>query len=179
MATAAADKRTGLLALFRDPEKVAAATAALRQDGITSKDYDVLTGSPYPEGAFGEEHPKHRLFYFPLGGAIVGFSIALFVTAATQLAYPMVTGGKPVLAIPPMLIITYEGTMLGAILATVVGIIFESRLPRLKMGLYDERITEGYIGLMVAAPTDRAGAVEQLLRRVGADDIKRATPERA
>ena len=175
MATAAAaDKRTGLLALFREPEKVAAATAALREQGIGPVDYDVLTGSPFPEGAFGEEHPKHRLFWFPLAGAACGFAVGILVTAATQLAYPMVTGGKPVLSIPPMLIITYEGTMLGAILFTVLGVLFESRLPRLKMGLYDERITEGYIGLMVAAPADKASAIEQSLRRAGAEDIKRA-----
>ena len=48
-----------------------------------------------------------------------------------------------------MLIIAYELTMLGAVVATVVGIIFESRLPNLNLGAYDTGITEGYIGIVV------------------------------
>ena len=178
MATAAAtERRRGVLGLFRTAEQVAGATEMLRQEGFTPADYDVLSGSPYPEGAFGEEHPQHRLFLFPLFGAACGFAVALLLTVGTQLAYPLVTGGKPILGVPPMFIIMYEGTMLGAILFTVIGIIFESRLPRIGVGLYDPRITEGYLGLVVACPSDRVGAVEQLLRRAGAEDVKRSTPE--
>ena len=95
------------------------------------------------------------------------------LTAGTQIAYPLVTGGKPVLGIPPMAIIMYEGTMLGAILFTIAGIIFESRLPRLFMGAYDTRITEGYIGITVTVEQDRIEQAEQVLKNAGAEDIKR------
>ena len=83
------------------------------------------------------------------------------------------TGGKPVLSIPPMSIIMYEGTMLGAIIFTVIGIIVESRLPRLFMGAYDERITEGYIGVAVTTDEERALQAERVLKRVGAEEVKR------
>ena len=56
-----------------------------------------------------------------------------------------------------MAVVSYEGTMLGAILFTVLGIIFESRLPKLKLGLYDARITEGYIGVLVNAEETQHG----------------------
>ena len=46
----------------------------------------------------------------------------ILLTSMTQMAYPLVTGGKPILSLPPMAIVTYEGTMLGAILFTVLGI---------------------------------------------------------
>ena len=82
-------------------------------------------------------------------------------------------GGKPLLSIPPMAIIMYEGTMLGAILFTVFGIIFESRLPRLFMGAYDTRITEGYIGLAITTSEDRTGAAEETLKKAGAEEVKR------
>ena len=74
----------------------------------------------------------------------------------TQVAYPLVTGGKPILSLPPMAIVCYEGTMLGAILFTVIGIVFESRLPKFKLGLYDNRITQGFIGLLVNAEQEQA-----------------------
>ena len=76
-------------------------------------------------------------------------------------------------SIPPMLIIMYEGTMLGAILFTVLGVIFESRLPKpFGVGLYDTRITEGYIGLHVSCPEERLSVAERALRGAGAEDVK-------
>ena len=97
----------------------------------------------------------------------------MLLTAGTQLAFPLVAGGKPLLSIPPMAIIMYEGTMLGAILFTVFGIVFESRLPRLFMGAYDTRITEGYIGVTVTTSEDRTDDAEDVLKKAGAEEVKR------
>ena len=167
--------KKSVLGLFAEGEEDKAADAldALREEGYDHTEYEVITGTPYPEGTFGEEEPKHTLFRWPLMGAACGFIVGLVLTSGTQLAYPMVTGGKPVLSIPPMSIIMYEGTMLGAIIFTVIGIIIESRLPRLFMGAYDERITEGYIGVTVTTDEDRVGRAEEVLKEVGAEEVKR------
>ena len=162
-----------VLGLFTDENVVADAMDSLRAAGYTSSEYELLTGVPYPEGPFGEEEPVHKLYRWPLVGAACGFIVGLVLTTGTQLAYPLVTGGKPILGIPPMAIIMYEGTMLGAIIFTVIGIIFESRLPRLFMGAYDARITEGYIGVTVTAEEHRMAQAESVLREAGAEDIKR------
>ena len=63
--------------------------------------------------------------------------------------------------------------MLGAIIFTVIGIIIESRLPRVFMGAYDTRVTEGYIGLTVTTDEERVGRAEEILRDAGAEDVKR------
>ena len=68
-----------------------------------------------------------------------------------------------------MAIIMYEGSMLGAIIFTVIGIIFESRLPRLFMGAYSEKITEGHIGVTVTTEADRTDAAEEALKQAGID----------
>jgi hypothetical protein len=117
-----------ILGLFEDHDDAVVAADKLKEEGLD--DFDVLTGTPYPEGAFGEKESHHRVYLFPLAGAIIGLSVALLLTAGTQLAYPLVTGGKPILALPAMFIISYEGTMLGAILFTIIGVLFESRLPQ-------------------------------------------------
>ena len=161
-----------MLGMFKEAEAAAAATEALQQAGYSNENFEILTGSPYPEGSFGERVAKHRLYAFPFIGAALGFSTAILLTAATQIAYPLAVGGKPILSLPPMVIIMYEGTMLGAILFTVLGIFFESRLPNLSAGLYDPRITEGYIGITLQCPEDRINAVEQLLKREGAADVR-------
>jgi hypothetical protein len=72
-----------------------------------------------------------------------------------------------------MAIIMYEGSMLGAIIFTVIGIIFESRLPRVFMGAYDTKITEGYIGVAVTSDSERMSQAEDVLKRAGAEEIKR------
>ena len=138
-----------VLGLYDNPDAGADAMDGLKSAGFALGTFDVLTGTPYPEGAFGEHVPQHRLFRFPFFGAMVGITLAILFTAGTQLAYPVVTGGKPILAVFAMLIIAYELTMLGAVIATVVGIIFESRLPNLYLGAYDARINGGYIGVVV------------------------------
>ena len=123
-----------ILGLFSDAATAADATDVLLEAGCSQEDYDVLTGSPYPEGAFGEKTPAHHVYVFPIVGALMGLTVAVLLTAGTQLAYPLVTGGKPILAIPAMTIISYEATLLGAVLFTILGIIFESRLPRPQVG---------------------------------------------
>ena len=160
-----------VLGLFDNADTAADATDGLLEVGVNQEDFDVLTGSPYPDGAFGEKTPVHHIYVFPLIGALMGLSVAFLLTSGTQIAYPIVTGGKPILSFPAMTIISYEGTLLGAVIFTILGIIFESRLPRARLDPYDPRITEGYIGLLVNCPEERLDAVDQALRRGNAVDV--------
>jgi hypothetical protein len=164
-----------LLGIFEDAQQVADAMTSLKGDGFPVEDLDIYSGSPYPEGSFGEEEPSHRVYVWPFIGAICGFTLALLFTAGTQISYPLITGGKPILSIPPMTIFLYEGTMLGAIVFTVLGVLFESRLPRRSMGLYDTRITEGYVGVLVSCPEERTSQAEKVLRDSGAEDVRHET----
>ncbi len=160
-----------VLGLFHQPDEVAQALDALRAAGFAEHDLEVLSDSPYPEGAFGETPPVHRLYIFPLAGAACGLAIGLLLTIGTQLSYPLVTGGKPVISVPPMINVLYEGTLLGAIIFTVLGVLFESRLPDYRSLPYDPRISEGYLGVLVLRAGARAEAAEQALRAAGAVDV--------
>src|SRR5579884_1069900 len=103
-----------LLGLFREPEKVADAVDSLKAAGFESPDMEVLTPCPYPDGAFGLEPPKNHMFFYPVVGAACGIAVGIMLVVATELAFPLVTGGKPIFSIPPILIILFEGCMLGA-----------------------------------------------------------------
>ena|SRR5215204_4575894 len=159
-----------LLGIFREPDTVATTMRALRAADFSGRDLTVLSSVPYPEGRFGEDQAPHRLYVFPFVGAACGFAVGLLLTIGTQLAYPMVTGGKPLLAIPPMLIVLFEATLLGAIVLTVAGVLFESRLPDFSGLPHDARINEGYIGVAVRSDERRAEA-ERVLRECGAIDV--------
>jgi RNA polymerase subunit RPABC4/transcription elongation factor Spt4 len=74
-----------------------------------------------------------------------------------------------------MLIIMYEMTMLAGVIATVIGIIFESRLPNMKPGIYDTRITEGWIGVVITFDDEsKVADAESVLNKAGALEIKHA-----
>ena len=165
-------KKEQLLALFRNDTQAALATEKLEKIGVSQDDIEIMTGTPYPEGAFGEHDKGMRLYVFPFIGALCGLTAGLLLTIGTQMSYPLVTGGKPLLALPAMAVICYEGMMLGAILFTVIGVLFESRLPRLKLGLYDERITEGYVGLLINYDQKNKSSIEQELSISGANEIR-------
>ena len=165
--------RRPILGLFEDANYAAEAGDALQAAGLAPTDYDFLTDTPYPEGAFGERHESHRLYVFPLCGALVGLTIGIILTSMTQMAYPLVQAGKPILSLPPMAVVTYESTMLTAIIFTIIGIVFESRLPSFKKGLYDTRITEGYIGVLVNAEEEQLHQVSGILTQAGAIDVVR------
>ena len=167
--------RKPILGLFEDANYAAEAGDALKRANISPNDYDFLTDAPYPEGAFGERHESHHLYVFPFVGALIGITAGILLTSMTQLAYPLTQGGKPILSLPPMAIITYETTMLGAIIFTVLGIIFESRLPKMKLGLYDTRITEGYIGVLVNVEEEKLPEVSVILTQAGAVVVVRET----
>jgi len=162
-----------VLGLYENADTAAEGARNLREAGFTSDDYEVMTGNPYPEGAFGEHVKKNKLFRFSLFGAFIGFITAFLFVFATQTAFPLVTGGKPILAIPASMIIMYEFTLLVAMIFTVIGVIFESRLPRPGGAgpLYDARITLGYIGLLVTVDESRIGNAQQALQSGGAEEV--------
>ena len=171
--------RRPILGLFQDANYAAEAGDALKRAGVDQGDFDFLTDAPYPEGAFGARHERHRLYVFPFLGALVGLTVGIMLTSMTQMAYPLVQGGKPILSLPPMAVVTYESTMLSAIIFTIIGIMFESRLPKLKMGLYDTRITEGYIGVLVNTEEEKLSEVSAILSQAGAVDVVRENQETA
>ena len=166
-----------VLGLFEQPDAVGDALDRLRAAGYEPRELTVLSDSPYPEGAFEEEPVRHNLHVYPIVGAACGVALGLLVTIGTQLAYPLVTGGKPLLAIPPMLVILYCAGMLGAMIAGAFGVVAESRLPDVRPLPYDPRISAGLLGVRVVPIRDDARAdpgradPALLLRAAGALDV--------
>ena len=161
---------TELLGLYEGPDEAAEAVGNLKEAGFEDNAIEVLSATPYPEGAFGEQHIKHRLFTFPFAGAACGLAIGIAWVIGAQVSLPIITGGKPVVALPAVIQILYEGTMLGAVLFTVIGVLFESRLPD-GIGLYDERIADGYIGISVLAEPERVPEARTVLNGAGVIDV--------
>ena len=162
-----------ILGLFDDASAAADAGDALKSAGIPESDYNFLTDVPYPEGALGEGMERHRLYLWPLIGGLIGLIISLVVAEVMPMAVPMTIAPKPILAMPPLAVICYTGALLGAILFTVVGVWLAVR-PNVTVGLSDDRISQGLVGLLVNAGADQAPRVTEILNESGAVDVTTA-----
>ena len=90
---------------------------------------------------------RSRVPLIAICGGFLGGLAAFLLVSFTSRAYPIVTGGMSIVPSLPVGIISYEGAALGAILATVAGVLLEGRLPRLRhrVGPLDHHVAEGEI----------------------------------
>jgi len=104
-------------------------------------------------------------------GAAIGFGL----TIATSLSYPLIVGGKPIISLPPFLIIVFELTILFGGLLTLGGMLLNARLPRVRVGAaYRPQFSEDRFGLWVRCDEKDYESVIGLLEREGAEEVLRA-----
>lgn len=92
---------------------------------------EVIT--PYPVHGIDEilNAKKSPLKFFTLLGGIAGFLTGLSLTIYTVTAWPINTGGKPIVSMLPFLIIAYALTILLGGLLSFGGFLHLTRLPNL------------------------------------------------
>jgi mono/diheme cytochrome c family protein len=162
-----------VLGLFREPTPAAEAIAALRGLGVPEDQVTVLSGVPQRAEILGRRRVGTPLGRIALGGAVVGAITGLVLLAAAYLLYPHDQGAQPTVPVPPSLIVLFETTMLGTMLATFLGMLLASRFPNRRASLYDTRIVEGQIGVLVEVDETLADRVAQALVASGAYDVRR------
>ena len=128
----------------------------LRAAGVAERDITVLSPEPREDMPFSHMHSRTYMWSFACLGGVIGFSLATGLALLTETSWPINVGGLPIVAWWPNLIIMFELTMLGAILATVITLIVTARLGRRRPVLYDPEVSRGKIlvGVEGARATD-------------------------
>jgi molybdopterin-containing oxidoreductase family membrane subunit len=160
----------GVVGSFRYLDSLLAAIEQLRQAGYR----ELQALSPVPHHAIEEaiEKPPSPVRYFTLAGCLLGAVTGLTLTIATSLYYPLITGGKPIVSIPPFLVIVFELTILLGGLLTLGGMLFNARLPKVNIGpAYNPRFSEDQFGLWVRCEQKDHETVVTMLRNAGAEEI--------
>jgi hypothetical protein len=147
--------------LYPDGPAAQQAVNRLRASGLSDREITILSAQPMEDCEFGHIDKDSWIWWIACGGGLVGMSIGFFLTWLTETSWPMNVGGLPTYAWWPNLIIIFELTMLGAIIATVVSLVVTAGLGR-KMGLYDPEVTDGQI--LVGVENPAAAAVPDLQR---------------
>lgn len=170
------DESIVLLGLFRDPDTTAETLDKLRGMGITDHDIAVISSVPYPARVLGRPMVWERLPWISLSGAFVGFLIGVFLNAGTPLLYTIRVGGQPVIPIPPSLVLTYEFTMMGLIVSTFLGVLWESFFPSYGPKYYHRLLSHGRVGILFRCPAEKEAEARAMLEAQGAERVFK--PER-
>lgn len=163
---------TALYALYDDPAIVQRAVDRLRAAGLAEDEIVVMSSEPFEEYEFSHRDKADWLYKVAGAGGVVGFAFGAFLTTATQLAWPLKTSGMPIVAPWPNMIVVFELTMLGAILATVATLFVSAKLPSRLSRFYDPAVSDGYILVGVQQPGDKAGAITAALEGAGPGQLK-------
>src|SRR5213593_505539 len=151
---------SAIYALYDDGNAAQRAVNGLRKAGVADSAITVISDQPMEAYEFGEMNRATRIWYIASGGGIAGLLFATWLTRMTELAWPLPTGNMPIVAWWPNLIVMFELTMLGGILAAVGTLLVTAKLPGGRPPLYDPAVTDGKILVGVSAPADPA-AVER------------------
>lgn len=161
--------------LFPGPHAAERGMNALLDAGIAADKILVMSSEPFEEYSFAHGESRTMMPWLAVLGGLVGGTLGFSIAWYTQVAYPqrLITGGMPVVAPWPTGIITYELTMMGAIVTTVITLLITARLPKWKQDLDEPAVSHGKVVIGVVDPTDNArGDIENRLRRAGAEKIK-------
>ncbi len=150
------------------------ALLALRE--LKAKGYENLTVySPVPNHDLEDvlAAPESPVRMFTLVGGLTGCAIGFFYAIATSLDWALVVGGKPIVSLPPYIILGFECTILFGALATVAGMFLNARLPKLRRSAgYDPRFSNDKIGVVAFGGPAQVAAAEQIMQAAGAEEVK-------
>ncbi|MFQ5802953.1 MAG: DUF3341 domain-containing protein [Candidatus Methylomirabilales bacterium] len=164
------DRAVKVVAIFAHLDSFIGAIRSLRELGYQ----EVVAVSPVPRPEVDEAMGAGRspVRVFTLVGGVLGAATGLVLTVATSLYYPLMTSGKPIISIPPFLIIIFELTILFGALATILGMLLNIRLPRVSLeSAYDRRFSDDRFGLWVRCPEDQINAAQSVLNGCGAEEV--------
>ena len=160
-----------ILAVYDSAGKAAAAARAIRQAQLG----DVVTYSPTADPRLVEPRTARisPIRLFTLLGGLVGCAIGIALPVYTMLDWPWVVGGKPMISVPPIVIIAFELSMLGAALGGFLGFLVLGGLPRVGTPrAFDQRFTDDRFGIVVTCGEGQGDAVRANLDRAGAEEVR-------
>ena len=162
-----------LIGEFRDKTSIAQAIRNLKEHATSEAELDVFSEKPVEFRRGVLDRPSRMSLASVVGGILFGLLATAFIFF-TQHHYLLVTGGMPVFSFWATGVITFEMTMLGAIVSTFVWFLWESRLARRRDR--DAPIPEvepGSLCLRVRCRADEAARASETMRHAGAIAIQR------
>jgi hypothetical protein len=129
---------TDLYALVAEFDRPDALLDAVRQ--ARAKGFDHIEAfSPFPVEGLAEAlgFQERAIAPMMLAGGIVGAASGFGLQVYTNLDFPLNVGGRPLIAWPAFMLVTFELMVLGAVCAAIAGMLLLNRLPRLHHPMFE------------------------------------------
>ena len=162
----------GVLGAFREIDSAVEAIEDLKKERFG--DITVFTPTPRHEFEHVMAHGPSKVRIFTLVFGLAGVTFGYWIPTWISDYWPIVVGGKPVASWVPYTILGFEVMVLIGGLATVFAMFSFAHIPRLTMTVgYDPRFSSGHFGVWVEAPADQASEAEDILKKHGAEEVRR------
>ena len=162
---------TGVVGVFGRLDATVEAIETLKARGYAN--YRVYSPVPRPELADALAKRESPVRLFTLFGALSGTAFGFFYAIATSLDWPLVTGGKPIIAWPPFIVIGFETTILIGSLVTVAGMFLLAGLPKLgRAPGYDPRFSNDKFGVVAFGGPAQLAEAREILAHCGAEEVR-------
>ncbi|MDE1891227.1 MAG: DUF3341 domain-containing protein [Betaproteobacteria bacterium] len=161
--------KSHILALYNDMDEAALVLDELNETklpGFSMK--DVVIKSPIEHPELSEKLGKRPVYVqlFTLIGVLFGPITGLTLVASAQASFIyQVRGGRPVVPVPPDMVLTYEFFILSGVLMTVIGCFIGWKLPGNRSPLYNTRVSEDKIGILVKAETSAIPYINEIFKK--------------
>lgn len=162
----------GVLGAFHHIDSAVEAIDELRKERFD--DITVFTPTPRHEFEHALSHAPSRVRLFTLIFGLCGITFGYWIPVWISDYWPIVVGGKAIVTWVPFTILGFEVTVLVGGLATVFAMFALAHIPRLTTTVgYDPRFSGGHFGIWVSTEPDRLDAAADLLKKHGAEDVRR------
>jgi hypothetical protein len=171
LANPPAPKFEGVMGVFYFVDDAADAVKTLRQAGHHR--LSVMSPVPHHEIEHALEQGPSLVRWVTFCGGVIGFTCGMSLCIYSVLSYPMVTGGKELVSLPPFMIPSYESMILLGGLTNLLAMLALGRLPQVTpRAPYDPRFTEDRIGIWVPCRGEETERVRQMLRGHQAEEVR-------
>jgi ActD protein len=158
---------SGVLALFDDRTALLEAIAAAKRQRRTLTAYAPTYDKEVAEAAAPE---ALSIPFLTLAGAVFGCVAGAALTIWTTAQWPtLIVSGKPLISVPPYVLIMFELTILLGSLAAVAAFLRRAVAARpLPRTAYDRAFSDAHFGLLIACTSSQVASTAELLRAHGA-----------
>jgi hypothetical protein len=157
-------RTASLYTMCPDADAAQQTVDALLSAGARSEDITVISSEPFDRYEFGQHEKSTFMPWVVVLGAILGGALGFLLVSVTTKSYPIVTGGMPITPGWVTGIITYELTMLAAILTTLLILLITAPLFRWKQDPYDVQVADGKVLVGINPQEDLRDKVKEVLK---------------
>ena len=117
---------------------------SLVQNGVSKKDIEILAPHPVHKAEEILSLKSSPVRIFALVGGLIGAATGYLFPAFTVIDWPLISGNRPMVSIPPFTIIAFELMVLFGALSAFLGFILMARMPDVITIVTDAEFPTGF-----------------------------------